>query len=134
MAQSEAQVPDPLRHNEPELLTPGAVRTPAVRVLFVILIRQHGLKRPAMQVQGYHISRRKSLHRQGREEELVDVLTPRGADGSGGSGRRMGGDDHPDARPCRAQRQIRTIKEGARGSGFRMGGLLIGGPGQASLP
>ena len=124
MPQFEAEVPDPLRQNEPKLLAPGGVRTPAVRILFLILIRERNLKSPAMQVQGYHIRRSKPTHRQGREEQLVDDLATRGADRGRGGGRWMRSDDYPYARSCRGQKQIRAIKEGATGSGFGMRGLL----------
>src|SRR6266581_2980073 len=129
----EAEVPDPLRQNEPKLLAPGGVRTPAVRILFLILIREHRLKSPAMQVQCHHISRSKRIHRQGREEQLVDDLTTRRADGRSGSGRRMRRDDHPCARSCRSQKQIRAVKERATRSRFGMGGLLVWWLGQAGL-
>lgn len=117
----------------PQLLTPGGVRTPAVRILFLILITQDGLKRPAMQVKRHHISRRKRVPRQGREEQLVDDLAPCGADGSSGAGRRMRGDDHACARPRRAQKQIRAIKESTAGSGFGVRDLLVKWLGQAGL-
>ena len=114
--QFEAEIPDPLRQNEPKFLAPGGVRTPTVRLLFLILIREDGLKSPTMQVQCHHIGRSKRLPRQGGVEELVDDLTTRRADLGTAFGRRMRGDDDPCARSCRSQLQIRAVKEGARGS------------------
>src|SRR6266446_4760610 len=72
MSQFEPDIPDPLSENEPELLAPGRVRTPAVGVLFFVFISEHGLKRSAMQVESYHISRSKRLLRQSRVEQFVD--------------------------------------------------------------
>ena len=131
--QFEAEIPDPLRKNEPKFLAPGGVRTPTVRLLFLILIREDGLKSPTMQVQCHHIGRSKRLPRQGGVEELVDDLTTRRADLGAAFGRRMRGDDDPCAGPCRSQLQIRAVKEGARGSCFRMRRLLVRWLGQAGL-
>ncbi len=116
MPQCEAEIPDPWRQNEPKFLAPGGVRTPTVRLLFLILIREDGRTRPTMQVQCHHISWSKRLPRQGGVEELVDDLTTRRADFRAGFSRRMRGDDDPCARPCRSQLQIRAVKEAARGS------------------
>jgi hypothetical protein len=57
MPQFEAEVPDPLRQNEPELLAPGRVRTPVVVVLFVIFIRKYALEGSPVQVESHHIGR-----------------------------------------------------------------------------
>src|SRR5260221_12083400 len=45
----------------------------------------------------------------------------------------MGSDDDPPARPCRSEKHIGAIEERTAGTGFWMGGLLIGGLGQAGL-
>jgi len=48
MPQLEAEIPDPLRKNEPKLLAPGGVRTPAVRLLYSkplwvrVMLNPHG--------------------------------------------------------------------------------------------
>ena len=65
MAQGEAQVPDPLGENEPELLAPGGVTTPAVQRLFLVFIGEQRLKSATMQVQSHHISRRERTWWQG---------------------------------------------------------------------
>ncbi len=64
MAQGEAEVPRPLCDDKPEFLAPGGVTTPAVRRLFFVFIREHRLKRSAVQVQRDHISRRERARRQ----------------------------------------------------------------------
>ena len=133
MPQCEAQIPDPLRKDLPKLLAPGGVRTPAVRLLFLILISEDGLKSPTLQVQGHHISGSKRCRRQGCVEKLVDDLITRRADRSFGFGRRMRGDNDPCARSCRGKTQIRTVKEAATGSRFGVRGLLVGWLGQAGL-
>src|SRR5437016_2104153 len=133
MPQFEAQIPDPLRKNEPEFLAPGRMRAPAVRVLFLILISEHGLKSPAMQVEGHDISRSKCLLWQGGVEQFVDRLATRGADFRRGFSRWMCGDDHSCARSRRGQEEIRTIKEGAAGSSLGMSGLLVWALGKTGL-
>ena len=47
----QAQVPEPLGQDLEAFLSPGRVRDPAVGVLFVIFIREDGLKGPTMQIQ-----------------------------------------------------------------------------------
>src|SRR5205823_6147498 len=112
---------------------PGGVRTPTVRLLFLILIREDGLKSPTMHVQCYHISRSKRVSRQGGVEEIVDDLTTRRADLRASFARRMRGNNNPCTRPCRSQLQIRAVKEAATGSCFRMRRLLVRWLGQAGL-
>ncbi len=50
MSQLQAQVPHPLRHQLPALLSPGGVRAPAIRVDLLIFICQCRLEGPAMQI------------------------------------------------------------------------------------
>jgi len=52
----QAQIPDPLAQDLPELLPTGSMGNPAVRVLLSIFICQHRLKGPAMQVEIKDIS------------------------------------------------------------------------------
>ena len=80
MAQGEAEVPGPLSEDQPELLAPGGVTTPAVRLLFLVFIREHRLKRATMQVESYDISKGERAGWQGSVEQLIDVLTTRGLD------------------------------------------------------
>ncbi len=61
MAQFETQVPDPLRDDLPRFLSAGCVRTPTIRVLFLILISKDWFKRPTMQVEREHIGRGESV-------------------------------------------------------------------------
>jgi hypothetical protein len=72
MSQLQAQVPHPLRHQLPALLTPDRVRAPAVGVDFLILIRERGLKGAAMQIQLDDIGSGEGLLRQVGEEEFVN--------------------------------------------------------------
>src|SRR6266571_263086 len=44
MSQAEAQIPNPLREDLPKLLPASGVRTPPIRLLFLVLISQHGLE------------------------------------------------------------------------------------------
>src|SRR5207237_7234616 len=61
--QFQAQVPDPLREDLPKLLPAGAIGTPAIRILFLILIREDRLKSSSMQVQFHDIGAGESTHR-----------------------------------------------------------------------
>lgn len=81
MAEFQAQVPHPLRENEPEFLAPGGLGTPAVWILFFVLIGEHGFKRSTMYVQGDDISGRERAWRQGSVEQLVDHFATRGTNG-----------------------------------------------------
>jgi len=57
MTQFQAEVPDPLRENEPKLLAEGGVRTPAIRILLLVFIREHALECSPVQIEIHHISR-----------------------------------------------------------------------------
>ena len=60
---------------------------------------------------GHDISRSDPFLWQGRGEQFVDHLAPRGADGSSSGGRWMRGDDDSCVRCGRGEMQIRAIKE-----------------------
>ena len=119
MAEGETQVPGPLGQNEPELLAPGGVRAPAVRLLFPVFVREHRLKRAAMQIQGDHISRRERACWQGGVEQLVDDLATRSANGSLGRGCLMRGNDDPCAWTGWRKSEIREVKESSNRFLFR---------------
>jgi hypothetical protein len=72
LTEFQAEVPYPLIHNLPELLPTRGVRAPTIRILLRVFIRQHGFKRPAMQIQVQHIFGRKSGSSQFRDEHFVD--------------------------------------------------------------
>ena len=55
MPQFQAQVPHPLAHDTPGLLTASGVTTPPIRVELLILVSKLRLKGTAMQVQFDHI-------------------------------------------------------------------------------
>src|SRR5262245_38887516 len=55
LSQLQAKVPDPLGEDLGKLLTPRRMRIPAVGLLLVVFIGQHGLKRPTMQIQIEHV-------------------------------------------------------------------------------
>ncbi len=101
--------------------------------MFLIFIPQNALEPSSMQVEIHHIGRSECTLWQDRKEQFVDHLAPRGPDRRSGGSRRMGCDDHPDARSCRGQKQVWAVKECSTGSRFGIGGLLIGWLGQASL-
>lgn len=125
LPQFKAQVPDPLGEHLPRLLAAGGVRTPAVRILFLIFITENALERSPVQVEIHHIGRGERFLWQGRKEQFVDHLVTRGADRGSGGARWMRCDDHPYAWSCRGKPQIRAVKECSTGSRFGMGCLLI---------
>ena len=92
------------------------MRTPAVRILLLILIGENRLERSPVQVELHHIGRGERARRQGRVEQLVDHLATRCADLRRGLGRRMRSDDDPCAWSCWGQQEIRAVKERATGS------------------
>jgi hypothetical protein len=63
MAQFEPQVPDPLGHQLPALLSPGRMAAPPVRVDLLVFIREHRLKGTTMQVQFDDIAGREGVLR-----------------------------------------------------------------------
>jgi hypothetical protein len=104
----------------PEFLAAGRVRTPAIGVLFLILIGEHRLKGSPVQVKGHYISRGKGADGQSGKEQFVDQLvaglTYRGRVARGG----MGSYDHPAAVSSRRHGKARKIEERALRSRFRM--------------
>jgi hypothetical protein len=68
----QAQIPDPLSDDLPELLPTGRMRHPAIWVLFLIFIGKHRFKGTAMQVEIKHISGSEGVWGDGREELFID--------------------------------------------------------------
>src|SRR5712692_1868672 len=99
-------------------LSTGRVTTPAIRVLFLILIGKGWFKGPAMQVEGDHIGSRESVLRQAGEKEFVDEARAGEANPALLSVRRMGRHHDPAALPRRPHRHIRAVVEGALPSHF----------------
>src|SRR5438067_1058166 len=92
---SRSLVPQPLREDLPALLAPGSMRTPAIRILLLIFIRENTLERSPMQVEIYHIGRGERSLWQGGIEQQARHLASRGTDRSGSRSRRVRGDDDP---------------------------------------
>src|SRR5258708_39259943 len=109
------------------------MRTPAIRILLLIFIRENALECSPVQVEIHHIGRGERAWRQGCVEQLIDHLATRGADHSLGLGSRMRGDDDPCARSGWGQKQIRASKECPTGPRFGMGRLLVWWQGQTGL-
>ncbi len=55
LSQFSSKVPNPLSQNLSKLLTTGGMGVPAIHLLLLVFISQHGLERAAMQVQIKHI-------------------------------------------------------------------------------
>jgi hypothetical protein len=60
-----------LSRNLPEFLSALRVRTPAIRVLFDIFIREHRDLRPSSRIEIEHIFDEEAIDGQGREEDLI---------------------------------------------------------------
>src|SRR5712691_12204500 len=113
MPQFQAQVPHPLRHHLPALLTPGRVTTPAVRVLFAVFICQSRLEGAAMQIQFDDIGSSERLLRQIGEEEFVDDARTRDANRALLFASFMGRHYHAVQHALGPYRDLRTIVEAA---------------------
>src|SRR5690242_6707934 len=72
MPQLQTEVPEPLREDLPGFLSAGGVRTPAIGILFAILIGERGFKGTTMQIDRYDIRSGEGLLRQPRQEQFVD--------------------------------------------------------------
>ena len=80
MAEFQPQVPHPLRHHLPALLSPGRMTAPPVGVLFPVLICQYRLKGSTMQGQLDDITGGKRVLRQVRKEQFVHHARTRDPD------------------------------------------------------
>src|SRR6266550_5673307 len=79
MPQLQTQVPHPLAHYTPCLLTARGVTTPTIRVDLLIFVSKRRFKGAAMQIQFDDIGSGECLLWQIREEQLVDNPCPRNA-------------------------------------------------------
>src|SRR5947199_6291846 len=68
----QAEIPDPLAHDLPKFLPTRRMRTPTVRILLDVFIRQNGFKGPAMQIHVQHIFGGKSWSGKPGDEQFVD--------------------------------------------------------------
>src|SRR2546423_11303604 len=132
LSQFQTQVPDPLAEDLPELLPTSGMRTAAIRILFLILIGEDGLKRPTMQVQLHDIGGGEGTTRQCRKKELVDDVVSSRSDAGGLARGGMGGHNDAARRARRSHLKSRKIREGTPGSPFPVGWLSIRAGGEAS--
>src|SRR6266699_792226 len=123
----------PLRKDLPGFLTKWCVRTPPITVLLPILIREHGFKAAAMEVELDHISGAEAEGGQGGEKELVDHSLAGHANRTGSGPGWMRGDDHARAMSLRGHRQFSTLKQVPADPTFRMHELLIGRQGETGF-
>ena len=98
LADFQAEIPDPLAEDLPELLPTRGMRTPAIGILLDVFIGQNRFKGPAMQIQIQHIFGGKSRSGKSGDEQFVNhaiaLFPDGGARGCGG----MTGDDQPNSR------------------------------------
>jgi hypothetical protein len=133
MAQLQTDVPHPLGENLPAFLSRRSLRDPAIRILLLVFIAEHGLEGSSMQVESNHIGRGESDLRQSCEEEFIDHPISCHPNWSGGLSRRMGSNDDSHPKRCPSQGDIGTVEESTAGSRFRMGGHFIRRLSQAIL-
>ena len=133
MTQFQAQIPHPLADHLPKLLAPRRLRTPAVGVLFHVLIAEHGFESATVEVESQHISSCESpLWQHGKEEFVDDSFTGASHATLGRSGG-MSGNHDPAPGALWGDDQLRTVVEQTCCSAFRMDALLIWGKLEASL-
>jgi hypothetical protein len=124
MTQFQAQIPHPLADHLPKLLAPRRMTTPAVGVLFHVLIGEHGFERATMEVESQHKSLRESALWQHGKEEFVDDSFTGASDATLGRSGGMSGNHDPAPGALWGDDQLRTIVEQTCCSAFRMDGLL----------
>src|SRR6266566_6716627 len=113
MPQLQTQVPHPLAHDTPCLLTTRGVTTPTIGVDLLIFVSKRRFKGPAMQVQLDDIGSGECLLRQGGEEEFVNDTRTREANRALFGVGRMSCDDHAAQHTRGSHRHLWTIVEAA---------------------
>jgi hypothetical protein len=126
MSQFQAQIPHPLTHDTPGLLTASGVTTPPIWVLLGVFIGESRLKGAAMQVQFDDIAGGECLLWQVGEKEFVDYTRTRDANGTFLFARRMCRHHHTAAHAPGPDRYLRAIVEATHHSAFRALLELIG--------
>src|SRR6266536_369730 len=109
------------------------MRTPAIGILFAILIAERRFKGTTMQIQRHDISSGEGLLRQLRQEQFVDEFAAFDTNAVLCWPRRMGRHHQAAALPTRAHRHVRAVIERADQATFRARELLIGRQVQARL-
>ena len=122
-----------LSHETPDLLPPGGVAAPAIRVLLDVFIGQSRLKGAAMQIQFNDVGGGESLLRQVAEKEFVDDARSRDAHRTLLLAGRMRGNDHAAQPALGANWHVWAIVEAAYHLAFRTLLHLIGRQVQACL-
>jgi len=112
----QAQIPDPLREDLPELLPTRRMRHPAIGILFLIFIGEHRLKGPSMQVEIKHVGGTEGVWWDGRKELLRDRAVVQRPDGRWGGSGQTRSQEHAHPRPGRREGNIQTIGERTAGS------------------
>lgn len=75
--QRKPDIPHPLTRDLPEFLTALGVGTPAIRVVFEILLGEDGFKRSSSMIQVHHILNQETLDLKCGDEELIDPFPTR---------------------------------------------------------
>jgi hypothetical protein len=133
VSQFQAEVPHPLGHQLPALLSPGRVAAPSVGIDLLVFIEERRLKSATMEVQLDHIAGGEGVLRQVREKQFVDhpcagdpnrtLLLPGG----------MGSHDHAAGHPLGSHRDLGAIVQTAHQLAFGTLLELIRGQVQARL-
>ena len=125
LTEFQAEVPDPLIHDLPELLSTSGVRTPAIGVLLPVFIGQRRFKGPPMQIEVQHILWGKRPLRQHGHKQFIDRPVPLDANWRFGRGGRMGRDNYPNEWSPLRQRKIRAVVQAAGRPAFGMPALRV---------
>ncbi len=131
--QFHAQVPHPLRHKLPALLTPGQVTAPTIGVLFSILICQSRLKGATVEVHLDDIRGGERLLWQRGEEQFLDDPRTRDANWTLLVADGMGRHHHAARFAFGPHRHLGAVVEATHDRAFRALLELIGGQVQTCL-
>jgi hypothetical protein len=127
LPQLQADIPDPLREDLPELLATRRVGDPAVAILFLIFLGEHSFKGTSMQVEMKHIRGRKGLWWHGAQEDLANQSVFGDANSGRSGSDRVGGNDHTHTRSGWGKWNIHEIEKSTRGSTLWMCRNLVRG-------
>src|SRR5436309_11619969 len=101
----------PLREDLPELLPTGRMRHPAIGILFLIFIGEHGFEGASMQVQIKDVGGSESVWGDGGKELLINHAVVHRSDGRWGGSSQTPSQEHAHPRPCGREGNIQTIVE-----------------------
>src|SRR5207302_4282495 len=107
-------------------LPAGRMGHPAIGIMFLMFIGEHGFGGASMQVQIKYVGGSESVWGDGGKELLIHHAVVHRPDGRWGGSSQTPSQEHAHPRPCGREGNIQTIVERTTGSRLRMPRLLIG--------